>query len=332
MDTIKFSRLDRLYQRHTKEILEIVDNVYSTGQVLKDKQVKALEERIASMCNRKYAVALGSCTDALYQAVYATGLSGKTIAVNDLTFEASKSCIRRAHGRKIEIVPDKNYQLDIASLKSLLKSEVIEGLICVNLFGQMGDMEEITNLCNDFNITLIEDAAQSFTSSWKGKPAGSFGDVSCLSFDPMKILPAFATGGMLLTDNKEIADSARKNSYRVYGTNSQLSTLQAALLLYFIDFLPVWERELKEIAKEYKKGLQGIVDLPQEEPNSNHIWHKFVIETDDRDNLMKYLAENGIEAKVHYEPYKRVLSLPIYPWLHNSEVDYIIDKIKEFCS
>lgn len=334
MTQIKFCRLDRLYEAHRQSINAIVERVYSKGQVLGGESVRRLEERVAIMCDRKYAVAVGSCTDALSLSLLASEVKAKDyVAVNDFTFKASKSCISRVGAYRI-LCPreDDYYGMDIKTLKERVRNFKPKAIIAVNLFGQMANMEEIIDIARANKCIVIEDAAQSFTSGYDGKPAGSWGDVSCISFDPTKIIPAFATGGMVLTDDEKARDSVKYTHYKNYGSNSQMSTLQAEILLYWLGFVEEWEKRRAEIAEKYIKefsGIKGII-LPKTYLLSKHVWHKFVIRAEKRDGLKYYLHEEGIETKIHYEPNKEVLSLPIYPTLQDEEVEWIIEKIKRY--
>ena len=333
---IKFCRLDRLYQIHKQAIDDIVKKIYSGGQVLGGKSIAMLEERIAEMCNRKYALAVGSCTDALSFSLLAYGIGRDDyVIVNDFTFEASKSCIKRV-GAKIITCPMENnyYGMDIERLDDLAKEYNPKAIIAVSLFGQMADMDEIMDIARDNECKVIEDAAQSFTSAYDSVPAGSWGDVSCLSFDPTKIMPAFATGGMILTDDRITAQEVERFHYKNYGSNSQMSTLQAEILLYWLAFLEIWEKKRQVIATKYIRGLSGVKEivLPKVNSLSTHVWHKFVIRAKMRDELKGYLFEEMIETKIHYMPNKEVLSLPIYPTLTDKEVEWIINRIKKYYS
>lgn len=362
---IKFHRIDRLYEAHQKDIDRIGREVYSSGQVLGDKSIRALEERIGDMCKRKYAVALGSCTDALYYALQATDLVNCSVLVNMMTFEASKSCIRRAGGHEEYFWHDEcTFLPDFDDIESTLNISFanIRGIVFVNLFGQMADMKEAVKLARKHNLVFIEDAAQSFTSHHRFKPAGSFGDVSCLSFDPMKVVPAFGTAGMLLTNRKDIAASARFHSYKNYGSNCQMTTFNARLINYWLDHLPELEEMRIEIAKRYNFGLMGLphVKLPIEVADSKHVFHKFVIKCKDNKKLKEFLAVNDIATKIHYESgevqavegntevtgedignimdrqFSRhnnsMLSLPIYPYMEDEEVDRVVECIRNFYS
>lgn len=332
MDKIKFAGLDRLYLQHKSDIDKIINKVYSSGQVLQGRSVKELEEKISAICHRKYALAVGSCTDALYFSLLSLALWEDSILVNKYTFDASKTSINKIWSNRIEIDMDNNFQIDLDKLEKELDNYQFGGIVFVNLHGQMTNMDRATEICKKYNLKMVEDAAQSFTSSWNGKPAGSWGDISCLSFDPTKICPAFATGGMVLTDDEELYKELKRVHYKNFGSNSQLSTLQAEILLYWLPLLPEWENRRKHIALYYDLGLKEIGDIetPLQIEGSNHIYHKYVIKTKKSEQLQQYLKEKGIETKIHYPGFTGILSLPIYPQMTNEEINIVIDKVKEF--
>lgn len=333
MEIIKFHRIDRLYNTYRPKVIGLLDKVYRSGQVLQGKSITELESKIALLTQRKYAIAVGSCTDALVFSLMSLGIKvNDVVLVTDFTFESSKTCILRLNAipRYCPIEND-YFMMDLRALEKLLTPS-IKVLIVVNLFGQMQDMDKILMLANKQGIRIIEDAAQSFTSSWCGRSAGSFGDVSCLSFDPTKILPAFSTAGMVVTNDGKIANDIRYFRYKNYGCNSQTSTFQAELLKYWLGYLEEWEIERLHIARRYMRELKGVKEivLPKTHSLSTHIWHKFVIKAQKRDELKLYLAKQGIETKIHYFPHPQVLSLPIYPWLEDKEVDRVIENIRRF--
>lgn len=332
---IKFHRIDRLYTAHKEAILKIADEVYSEGQVLRGSAVSELEATVAQMCGRKYALAVGSCTDALTLALMNMELEyNDKVIVTPFTFDASITSIKRAGGMPVyHDILTEDFHMDLYSLDEV-GDEFTKGVVGVNLFGQMMDMIWLERYCREQGLFLVEDAAQSFTSEYKGRPAGSFGDISCISFDPTKIFPAFSTGGMLLTDEYKYYENAKFWSYKNFGQNSQLSTFDAALILYWFKWKEKFEERRREIAMDYCRGLESVkeVELPKLNSGSKHIWHKFVIRCDRRNLLMSYLKGAGIETKIHYNVPggEDVLSLPIYPHLLDSEQKTIIDFIKKF--
>lgn len=333
---IKFHRIDRLYDMHSAMFHIEMERTYRDGRVLQSHHIKDLEEQVASLCNRRHAVLVGSCTDALSFALIALGIDfGDLVIAPSFTFPATHTCIERLQGEKFLVrQEDRYFQMDLDYLENECFNELrhAKAIIVANLFGQMSNMDRLNAIAEKYHIPIIEDAAQSFTSMWDARPAGSFGEVSCISFDPTKIIPAFSTGGMLLTDNPHIADNVRFYRYKNFGCNSQMSTFQVKILLYWLGFIDLWENKRRNIATEYTCRLAPFVETPETLPLSKHVWHKYVIKAKDRDKLQKHLLDNGVETKLHYAPHPSVLSLPIYPHLRTDEVEYVCEKIIEFYS
>ncbi|UFS69331.1 DegT/DnrJ/EryC1/StrS family aminotransferase [Geomonas sp. RF6] len=366
MTPIPFFALDRQFAAHRQEIMTRIELVLASGKVLQGEPVTELEEKVASLCGRRYGVALGSCTDALAFALTACGVGeGDEVLVTAFSFIASASCIARVGAVPVFVDIDPHYyMMDLRDAASRVTPRT-RCLIAVHLFGQCLDMNEVERFASTHGLRVIEDAAQSFGSSFAGRRAGSMGDASCISFDPTKVIGAFGSGGMLLTDSPDIAATAtplryhgknmKSGAFEMVGYNSQMPSEHASLLSLKVDLLGDWIKKREEVAARYLEGLAGIpgVGLPKRRPGSTHNWHKFVIRSGERGALREFLRKEGIETMVHYPtPLDRVaplrtegsasvgaqraadevLSLPIYPELREDEVSRIINTIRAFFS
>jgi len=235
------------------------------------------------------------------------------------------------------------------------------------MFGNILDYDKLHTIATFWNpnnpITIIEDAAQSFGAKYRGKPSGSLGDISVLSFDPTKNLPNYGSGGMILTDNVDLATFCKdirnnaKEEFSVVGTNSRMSEADCAQLLVKLNYFDQWQTRRQEIASYYIERLVQLVDPVQPGPDVDHAWHKFVVRVPDRDRLQTYLLDHGVETRIHYArpltDYEAAfdyfdfareffvgarahciesLSLPIYPELTDAEVEYIADLVVRFYS
>lgn len=367
MAKVEFFALSKLFEQHRKPILEIVERVYSKGKVLQGDEISSLESEIAKFTSREYAVAVSSCTDALYFALLGSGIGPKDEVISTaFSFVASGSCIPRVGAKPVfvDIEPD-YYMMDLGRLKKCITKKT-KAIIVVNLFGQMMDMDRVIKFADENGLIVIEDAAQSLGARFKNKPAGSSGKAGCISFDPTKVISAFSTAGMVATDDDELARFIRKIRYhgkedgkfKMIGYNSQIPSLQAAILSYELKFIEGWEKRRTKIANMYINELADVkhVELPKLNPGSSHTYHKFVIKAKNRDALRKALEENSIQTKIHYQtplPFQpcmkpfvndlgafpvakricqEVLSLPIYPTLCDTEVKKITDTIIQFYS
>jgi dTDP-4-amino-4,6-dideoxygalactose transaminase len=240
----------------------------------------------------------------------------------------------------------------------------ITAVMYVNLFGNTVDWERfqlITGFFGNNQVYVVEDAAQSFGASFNGVPSGKMGDVSVLSFDPTKNLNNYGSGGMVLTDNEDIAvavrnlkDNGKHTGHEIEGTNSKMSEVDCAVMSVKLKHFDKWQARRTEIAEYYTKELHDFVDTPLTTPGAVHAWSKYVIRTPNRNKLRQHLTYNDIECKItynkplyhefvgqQYDPRTEVeleadkftrecLSLPIYPELYDSEVEKIVKSIKEY--
>ncbi|MFH1319479.1 MAG: DegT/DnrJ/EryC1/StrS family aminotransferase [Bacteroidota bacterium] len=364
---IPFYNVERLFRKYSKEIISTVSSVYSSGRVLMGPEIEEFEGKISKMCNRKYALAVGSCTDALYFALLSSGI-GKNdeVLVTCFSYIASVTPILMVGAIPvfIDIEPD-YFMMDLSDVEAKITGKT-KAIIAVNLFGQTLPIDRLEEIAARNGLVLIEDAAQSLGSKYEGNPAGSMGLTSCLSFDPVKIIGAFGAGGVLLTDDETIYRKVKKlryhgknmesGTFEILGYNSRIATSQAALISMQLDLLDDWIKKRNEIAAAYDRELSVIndIEIPKSRKGDSHIYHKYVIRVENRDDLRKYLADNGVKTMVHYSEalfeyplfnnYKyhaenltvvhnvknKVISLPIYPELENEEIQYICNVIKKY--
>jgi dTDP-4-amino-4,6-dideoxygalactose transaminase len=314
--------------------------------VLQGKYLAELEHKIAKKYKRKYAVGVGSATDGLYFAMKAIGLGkGSKIVSPAFSYVATAGAIRRL-GANIHFIDTDNQ----GNIDDWEMAESPDAVLYVNMFGNLADYNRLRKYCDKHKIPLIEDAAQSQGAMYGRTPSGALGDVSVFSFDPMKNMPSFGGGGMVLTDKKEVNDSVlslRRHGLTgndIYGYNSLISEDHANQLLLILAKFNKLQTMREKIAKRYKKNLPEL-SFMESRPKTQSSNHKLVVLFDKRDELKQYLQDNGIETRVHYAKTldsdssrypnaesicSRALSLPIYPHLRLDEVDYICDRIKEF--
>lgn len=364
MKRIHFYGLNRFFKKNTDEILNLTKESFAKGIFIDGEFTHNLENKLANYCNRKYAVALGSGTDALFFALLALGIKkGDEILVPALSFIATATSITRVGASPIfvDVCPD-NALLDLIDAKNKITKKT-KALLYVDIYGNLPQIDEIENFASDNKLFLIEDAAQSFGSNRSERIAGSMGDISILSFDPSKPIGAFGTGGAVLTNDKTFADfcySARQNgkstnngTYHQFGINSRISESQASLLIWQLENFPEQLNIRQILSRQYFDGLKNlpITILVREQFNYSGNFHKFVIQINDRDRLLSWLKNLGIETKIHYKEClyehpvlnitsqicpnsrkltKEVLSLPFYPELDITEVTYITNCIKDF--
>jgi dTDP-4-amino-4,6-dideoxygalactose transaminase len=253
--------------------------------------------------------------------------------------------------------------IDLESMDSSLNQQC-SNIMYANLFGNIVDYDRFRVLTEFFGNKpyIIEDAAQSFGAYYKGIPSGKLGDISVLSFDPTKNLPNYGSGGMVLTDDYDTAlaildlrDNGKMGVHSYPGTNSKMSEADCAQMLVKLQYFDAWQKRRTAIADYYIEQLHPYVDIIMPNKHVEHAWHKFVMRVESRDKFKHHLAICGVETKIHYDkaltdldlsaPYingiteqctmaeqfcKETISLPIYPELKDSEVEYIVQQVKEF--
>lgn len=261
---------------------------------------------------------------------------------------------------------DSEALIDLESMDYAIKGAGIDAIMYVNMFGNTVDYDRFTTVSKFFNekLIIIEDAAQSFGASYKGRPSGSLGDISVLSFDPTKNLNNYGSGGMILTDNfetytllKNLKDNGKHSNHDMAGTNSKMSEADCAQMLIKLQHFDKWQKRRQDIAEYYTQELNEIVLCPKPTEGTIHAWHKYVIKHPSRMSIQGYLSNNGIETKIHYPlplyengvgyPYinyaselyreasafaSECLSLPIYPELTDAEVETVVMHVKSSLS
>lgn len=364
---VKMFDLARDHEEMKGDILKITERVLSDGEFILGKEVRAFEEEFARYVGTQHAVSVGSGTDAIKIAGLACGLkSGDKVVTTPNTYIATAMSLS-LHG----IIPvfcdieTKTYNMDPERLEGILSKEKgIRLCIPVHLYGHPCHIDEIAGICSKYNVGLVEDACQAHGSLYKGKKVGTVGDASAFSFYPTKNLGCYGDGGMVLTNSESVYEKCLmlrnhgqqgRHEHVIEGYNSRLDELQAAILRYKLERLDKWNEKRREIASWYRAGLHNApVILPREEPWAYHIYHLFVIRAQKRDELMKYLAGEGITALIHYptpihlqKAYSplghgkgsfpnaenvagEIVSLPLYPSLTRDEVGYVCETIREF--
>jgi dTDP-4-amino-4,6-dideoxygalactose transaminase len=359
---IPFFGVARQYQNLREEILDVTDKVYTSGQVLDGNYTTTFEQAIAVRCNRKYAISVNSCTQGLIFALQCLKMPGRVV-IPTISFVATLNSVLATPNIPEFVDVDYNGLMDLKNANFSLRGRNIAAIMYPNLFGNTIDYDKfrvLTEFVGESPL-IIEDAAQSFGASYKGIPSGKMGDISVLSFDPTKNLPNYGSGGMILTDDQHFAvtvrnlrDNGKMSMHSMGGTNSKMSESDCAQMLVKLGHFDRWQDRRDAIAKYYTQQLSPYMDVLGPNEDVEHAWHKFVLRiTSRRSKLVQHLKIKGIETKIHYSSpldtlmvganyahdgvgvtgaqfSKETLSIPIYPELTDSEVEYIAAAIKEF--
>lgn len=315
---IQYFGVSKQYFSIRDEILNAYDEVLSSGQVIHGPKTRLLEEKIASMCDRKYAIAINNCSTALTLAMVALGVNGtSTMLCTAESYKATLNSIFSVGANPELLDTDLSGLMSMDSVTKSLVSKC-HGLLYVNLYGNCIDYNKLLHIIRFFyssEIPIIEDAAQSFGSTYKGIPSGKLGTVSCLSFDATKNMNNYGNGGMILTDDLSVktkVEQLRSNGteheysgWHNYGMNARMSELDAACILVKLAHFSEWQKRRTEIAEYYNTELCGLekVEIPYLTPEVKSNWSKYVIRVLDckRTDLRNNMYEKGIETKLHYQ-------------------------------
>ncbi|MGA9995586.1 MAG: DegT/DnrJ/EryC1/StrS family aminotransferase [Pyrinomonadaceae bacterium] len=309
------------------EVRAALDRVIESQHLILGPEVEALEQEIAGYSDCKYGVGLSSGTDALLVALMAIGVkAGDEVITPSYSFFATAGCVARLGARPVFVDSDpQTYNLAVDQIESLI-TERTRAIIPVHLYGQMAEMDAVMEIARKFNLIVIEDAAQAIGAEYKGRRAGSIGDLGCFSFYPTKNLGGFGDGGMITTNSPELADRVRllrnhgdgpKYHHKVVGGNFRLDAIQAAVLRVKLKYLDEWTRRRQVNAANYRKLFSDSsmaaksnaaeikadsfdINLPVEAAERRHIYNQFVIKVSRRDKLRAFLQERQIGTEVYY--------------------------------
>lgn len=346
------------------EINSAISSVINDSAFIGGKYVKSFEDNFSKLQDVRYTLGVGNGTDALSIALFALGIKeGDEVITVANSFIATSESISTL-GAKVVFVDcdDISYTIDVCKIEENVTSKT-KAIIPVHLYGQPSDMDEVLKIANKYNLHVIEDCAQAVLAEYKGRKTGTFGDLATFSFYPGKNLGALGDAGAVVTDSEDsfrkIQMYANHGSYSKYdhefeGINSRLDGIQAAVLDVKLKYIEKWTNERRRIARIYNKLLSGSdrIILPKEMSYSKHVFHLYVIRVPERDKICDHMRSKGIEVGIHYpcalpnsKAYgyldhkpsdfpnaskfsKEVLSLPIYPEISESQIEYIVDTLK----
>jgi dTDP-4-amino-4,6-dideoxygalactose transaminase len=349
------------------EIMELFSEIYDSGWFIGGPHVKQLEESVAQATGAKFAVGCASGSDAILLSLMASDIqSGDRVICPSFTFFATASAIRRLGAEPVFVdIDPQTYNLDVEQVKLAITPKT-KAIIPVHLFGQCADMAPIMELATRFNIRVIEDCAQSIGATYHRQGSGSIGDIGCFSFYPTKNLGGMGDGGIMTTNDRDIADRLRllanhgmkpRYYHQVIGINSRLDAMQAAVLNVKMRHLNQYGNDRRQNAENYwqlmkRYGISQMVSAPSVE-NEGHVWNQYTIRITGgrRDEVRQQLADRNIGSEIYYPiPLHQqecfadlgyeigslpiteaaageVLSLPIFPELTFAEQQYVVKSL-----
>ena len=366
-DTIPLLDLRAEYEPLKERILGVIAEVLDGMQLYRGRYVEELEERFAAYCGTRYAVGVGSGTEALMLALWASGIGpGDEVIVPSLTFIATPAAVAVLGARPVFVdVDPETYTMDARQAEAAVTPRT-KAIVPVHLYGQTADMQPIIGLARRRGLRVIEDACQAVGAEYGGRRAGSLGDAAAFSFVFTKNLKAYGDAGMVTTGDEALArriamlrDHGRADKYThpVLGLNCRLDEIQAAIVCLKMDYIEGWTEGRRRNAAFCNWALaESGLGLPYERPGGRHVYHQYVVRSPRRDALARHLSERGIATGVHYPlpchlqewclPYgggpgslpvsealsREVLSLPVYPELTTEQRERVASAVMEFCA
>ena len=351
------------YKSIEKEIDTAVKRVLKSGWFVLGKEGEAFEQEFAEYNGSKYAIGVNSGTDALHLALRALDITtGDEVITVPNTAIPTINAISLANATPVFVDIDPlSYNLNPKKLKNSITKNT-KAIMPVHLYGQPANLDEIIEIAEEHGIPVIEDCAQAHGATYKGKKVGTFGTMGCFSFYPSKNLGAYGDAGIITTNNETLRDKllslrnygqTSRYIHEETGTNSRLDEMQAAILRVKIKHLDKWTKKRRELAEVYTSNLNKVT-IPQELKDRNHVYHLYVIRSDNRDMLREHLARNGVGTQIHYpmpahlqgayknlgmkegsfpiteKSAKQILSLPLYPELEKNKIRKVIELINKF--
>jgi len=316
--------LHRQYQQIREEVLAAVERVCSSQHFILGAEVEALEREIAAFTGASAAVGCASGTDALWLALLGAGVqAGDAVITTAFSFFASASAIVRAGARPVLAdVDSETLNLSPECVKARLRaggSYKIRALLPVHLYGQCADMDALQQIADEFQLSIVEDAAQAIGAKWRGRSAGSLGAAATFSFYPTKNLSAYGDAGMVTTSDLNLAEhmrnlrnhgSPRRYHHEEFGWNCRMDAIQAAILRVKLPHIEIWNQQRRQRAATYDRLVADAgwaskrVDSPvkpvKTSPHAFHVFHQYVIRAQRRDELRKFLGDRNIGTEIYY--------------------------------
>lgn len=363
---IPYLDLQAQYQSIKGEIDTAITKVLDSSSYVLGPSVKEFEDNYADYCGAQHCAGVNNGTNALLLALKAldVGPGDEVITVAN-TFIATVAAIYHTGAKPVLVDVDPISRNMDVNLLSMALSNKTKAIIPVHLYGRIADMGPILDLAKKYNIHVLEDAAQAQGAIYRGKRSGSMGEMAAFSFYPGKNLGAYGEAGAITTNNPKLDKTVRmlrdhgsekKYHHDLPGYNARMDGIQGAVLNVKLRYLDQWNKARNEVAGWYDEALKGLpIVLPSKSnKDEKQVYHVYVIETDQRDKLQKYLQENEIPTIIHYPipvhfqdafdnlHYEKgdfpvteklaveILSLPIFPELTQAQVGFVCEKIRDF--
>lgn len=362
---VPFVDLNVQYQSIATEVQEAISRVIERSAFILGDELELFEREFAEYCETGFAVGLDNGTSALELALRAYGIGDEDEVITSAhTFIATASAIAFTGARPVLVDIDSNtYNLNPDQIEAAITSNT-KAIIPVHLYGQPADMDKVMDIASNHNLIVIEDACQAHGARYKNRRVGSIGDAAAFSFYPSKNLGAYGDGGILVTDNEELAEKIRmlrnygqkeKYNHLFLAYNRRLDTIQAAILRVKLKLLDDWNESRRRAASLYNRLIaDSVIHLPYCAPYAEHVYYLYVIRVSKRDKLQAWLKTKGVATGIHYPVpihqqkayeylgYKEgdfpiteqyvgeFLSLPMFPEITEEQIAYVAECIQSF--
>lgn len=361
---IPFVDLRSQYAGIQAEIATAIAHVLDTTQFVLGEEVERFEREFAALCAAEHGVAVNSGTSALHLALLAAGVGpGDEVITVPFTFVATVAAIGYTGATPVFVdIDPETFTMDVNKLARAITPRT-RAILPVHLYGQPADMDPILDIAAEHGIAVIEDACQAHAAMYKGRPVGALGRAGCFSFYPGKNLGAYGEGGMLVTNDANVAKQARmlrdwgaekKYHHVLKGFNYRMEGLQGAILRVKLKYLPAWTEARRHHAQSYQDALRHTgVTTPVEAAYARHVYHVYAVRVAEREALQHTLQANGIATGIHYpipvhlqpawaelghrpgdfpeseRAAREVLSLPMFPELSETEIEMVAAAINQ---
>ena len=362
---IKYSYLQEQFKDYPV-IFDKIAEVVKTGDYTLGKAVSEFEDKFASKIGSKYAIGVNSGTDALFLSLKAIGVGqGDEVITVPNTFIATVGAIVASGARPVFVDVTDEYVIDSNLIDDAITSRT-KAIMPVHYAGVSADMDKIMDIAHNHALPVIEDSCQAIGAECNGKCAGTFGLTGAFSLHPLKNLNVWGDSGCIVTDNEEIRDQLillrnhgmiNRDEVDIFGYNSRLDSIQAVVgnhLIEDIDWITEtrikWANKLDQALAE----IPEFITVPKRRTNKRYVHHLYMVMAKERDKLLEYLHENGVDAKIHYpiplhlqrcsahlgykegdfpvaeDQAKSIITLPVHQHLEEEDIDYMIEKIRNF--
>ncbi|MGA7075708.1 MAG: DegT/DnrJ/EryC1/StrS family aminotransferase [Halobacteriota archaeon] len=361
-NSIPFVDLRREYAEIESEINQAISSVLDRGVFILGEEVDKFEAAFSTYTGTKYGVSVNSGSDALFLALKALGIGANSEVITvSHTYVSTVDSIVRCHAKPVfvDIEPD-TYTINTDEIEEKI-TNLTKAILPVHLYGHPADMDQILKIARRYGLSVVEDACQAHGAEYRGRKVGCFGDAGCFSFYPTKNLGSYGDGGMVVTDDHDVAKKVAmlrnygqqtKYHHDFVGLNSRLDELQASILRVKLSYLDDWNESRRRLSELYTEMLEATnIITPIEKNYAKHVYYLFVVRLPQRDECQSLLQKGGVQTHIHYpipvhkqkayaeigdtthlpateSACKAILSLPLYPFLTPDEVADVVGVIK----